>query len=79
MASATREQLQDRLNAYLAAELRILESQDYTIGDGSTARRNKRADLEQVRSEIAAIRAEIDSMDAQASGSRRVMRFVAPR
>lgn len=79
MASATREQLQARLDAYLAAELRILESQDYTIGDGSTARRNKRADLEQVRAEIAAIRSEIDSLDAQSSGARRVMRFVAPR
>lgn len=75
----TREQLQDRLNAYLAAELRILESQDYTIGDGATARRNKRADLEQVRAEIATIRAELDKLDAQASGVRRVMRFVAPR
>lgn len=79
MASATREQLQDRLNAYLAAELRILESQDYTIGDGPNARRNKRADLEQVRNEIASIRAEIDSLDAQAGGARRVLRFVAPR
>ena len=44
----TREELQDRLDAYLAAELRILQSQDYQVGDGATARRNRRADLEQL-------------------------------
>jgi len=69
----TRDQLQARLDAYLAAELRILESQDYTVGEGSTARRNKRADLEQVRDEIARIRVELDRLDAATSGVRRVM------
>jgi hypothetical protein len=76
MASQTREQLQARLDAYLSAELRILQSQDYTIGDGSTARRNKRAELEQVRAEITHLRAEIDQLDAQSGRNRRVMRFV---
>lgn len=69
----TRDQIQARLDAYLASELRILSSQDYTVGDGATARRNKRADLEQVRAEIATIRAELDKLDAAAAGTRRVM------
>jgi hypothetical protein len=73
MASQTRDQLQARLDAYLASELKILQSQDYTVGEGATARRNKRADLEAVRSEIKAIRFEIDSLDAVTSGARRVM------
>ncbi len=69
----TRDQLQARLDAYLAAELRILESQDYTIGDGATARRNKRADLVEVRGEIAVLRNQLAVMDAAVNGARRVM------
>ena len=39
---------QQRLDNYLAAEARILQSQEYAVGQGGTARRNRRADLEQV-------------------------------
>lgn len=72
MGSLTREQLQARLDAYLAAELKILTSQEYTVGDGSTARSNKRADLAKVQEQIASLSAEIAALDASTSGQRRV-------
>lgn len=50
---------QERLANYLAAEARILQSQEYTVGQGGTARRNRRADLEQVRAGIKECRDEI--------------------
>lgn len=74
----TRAELQARLDAYLAAELAILQGQEYQIGSGNGARRLRRADLEQVRTEIASIRAELAGMDARASGVRRI-RYVRPR
>ena len=52
-------QAQARLQQYLDAESRILQSQEYVVGQGGTARRNRRADLEQVRAGIAECRAEI--------------------
>lgn len=68
----TREQLQARLDAYLAAELEILKSQEYQVGQGGTARRNRRADLESVRAEIASIRQQIEALDAATDGTRRI-------
>lgn len=53
------EQAQQRLQQYLDAEARILQSQEYTVGQGGTARRNRRADLEQVRAGIKECRDEI--------------------
>ncbi len=53
------EDLQTRRAAYAAAELKILQSQEYQIGQGQTARRNKRADLEQVRLALKEIDAQI--------------------
>ena len=56
----TELELQTRLTAYLTAEAAILGgAQEYTIGQGSTARRVVRADLEQIRGAIKEIRAEI--------------------
>lgn len=47
------ETLQGRLGLYIAAEAAILSAgQEYTIGQGSTARRLTRADLTEVRDEI---------------------------
>lgn len=74
----TRAELQARLGAYLAAELAILQGQEYQIGSGNGSRRLRRADLEQVRTEIASIRTELAGMDARASGVRRI-RYVRPR
>lgn len=69
----TREQLQARLDAYLAAEAKILRNQEYTIGDGATARRLRRADLVEVRQAIKDLQAEIATLDARAAGARRVI------
>ena len=66
------EQAQQRLNAYLAAELKILQSQEYQVGNGGTARRNRRADLEPVQAGIREARAEIAQLQATAARSRRV-------
>lgn len=74
----TRDELQARLNAYLSAELAILQGQEYQIGSGNGARRLRRADLEQVRAEIASIRVELGGMDARAAGVRRI-RYARPR
>jgi hypothetical protein len=56
----TEAELRARLALYIAAEMAILGgSQEYTIGQGSTARKVRRADLEQIRAEIAAINAQL--------------------
>ncbi|SFF14902.1 DUF6148 family protein [Paracidovorax wautersii] len=68
-AACTANQLQQaraRLQAYLAAEVRILESQEYVIGNGGTARRNRRADLESVQAGIKEVRAEIQRLESLA-------------
>ena len=56
--------LRTRLQSYLDAEQRILQSQEYTIGNGGTARRNRRADLEQVRAGIADCEQQIAQLTA---------------
>jgi len=74
-ADMTPQQLQTRLDAYLAAEQAILVgAQDYTIepGDGSR-RRVVKADLQVIREEINNLRLLIDRADASSSGARRVM------
>ncbi len=74
----TLEQLQARLDAYLAAEARILNSQEYQIGQGSTARKNRRAELEQVQAGIREARAELASAQNTVAGVRR-LRYIRPR
>lgn len=66
------ELAQQRLAEYLAAESRILQSQEYTVGQGGTARRNRRAELEQVQAGIKSVRAEIDQLQALAGRARRI-------
>lgn len=68
----TLEQLQARLQAYLEAETAILKAQEYVIGDGSTARRLRRADLAEVRAEIASLQAQIGAAESTAARGRRV-------
>ena len=72
------ELARERLQAYLAAELRILNSQEYTVGNGQTARRNRRADLESVRAGIQQCRADIERLQGQTSRGRRVA-YLSPR
>lgn len=69
----TREQLQARLDAYMAAELKILKGQEYVVGQGETARRLRRADLAEVRAEIKSLSDQIDAIDNAAQGRRRVL------
>lgn len=69
----TRDQLQARLDAYLAAETKILKGQEYVIGQGETARRLRRADLAEVRAEIASLSDKIEAIDNAAAGRRRVL------
>ena len=66
------QQAQLRLQAYLDAELKILQSQEYQVGQGNTARRTRRADLQQVQAGIAATRAEIAQLQSVAGRQRRV-------
>lgn len=77
MSAEQLQQAQDRLAAYLASEKRILESQEYSVGQGGTARRNRRADLEQVQNGIRECRAEIDRLQANPRGRR--ITYLRPR
>ena len=72
-------QLQTRLTSYLDAEQRILQSQEYTVGQGGTARRNRRADLEQVRAEITQLNVQIAAHpDNAAARAVRRVRYLRP-
>lgn len=71
-------QERERLQSYLDAEQRILNSQEYMIGNGQTARRNRRADLEQVRTGIQQCRANIERLQGMAGRVRRVA-YLSPR
>lgn len=74
---ATIAQMQARLDAYMAAELKILQSQEYQNGQGGTGRRNRRADLEVVQAQIKAL--ETDIAAAQTNGAGRRMYNLVPR
>lgn len=75
----TLAQLQARLAAYLDAENRILQSQEYTVGQGGTARRNRRADLAEVRAEIASLNTQIAAHpDNAAARAVRRVRYLRP-
>ena len=66
------EELQARKDAYLAAELKILQSQEYQVGQGQNSRRNTRAELETVRKAIAELDDLIGQAAAAATARRRV-------
>lgn len=71
---STLQELQTRRAAYVAAELKILQSQEYVVGQGGNARRNRRADLETVQATIR----ELDDQIARAQNAttRRVFNIV---
>ena len=69
------ELAQQRLASYLAAEARILQSQEYTGGQGGTARRNRRADLEQVQAGIKECRQQIALAEAAEQRRPRTIRL----
>ena len=72
------EQLRARLQTYIAAEGKILQSQEYVIGNGGTARRTRRAELESVQAGIASIRAEITLLEARQSPRARRITYLRP-
>lgn len=76
MSQSALDLARQRLQSYLQAEAAILQSQEYTVGGNGTGRRNRRADLEQVRAGIAACQADIAQLEAVASGGRRVIRLM---
>ena len=69
-------ELQTRRAGYAAAELKILQSQEYQVGQGGNFRRNQRADLEQVQNLIRELDVSIAAEQARASGTRRAYRIV---
>lgn len=71
---STLQELQDRRALYVAAEAKILQSQEYVVGQGGTARRNRRAELETVQATIR----ELDDQIARAQNgaTRRVYNIV---
>lgn len=71
---ATLQELQERKALYLAAEARILQSQEYQSGQGGNARRNRRAELSEVRAEIAAIDRQITALQCPRRAYRLVPR-----
>lgn len=69
------EELLARRQRYLDSETKILKSQEYQIGSAGHARRNRMADLEQIRKEIRLLDAEILPLQQAAAGVRRVRYF----
>lgn len=71
--------LVSRLANYLQAEQNILKSQEYAVGQGGTARRNRRADLSDVRDEISKLQAQISAHpDNPANRGARRIRYLRP-
>jgi len=63
-----------RLANYLAAETAILTgAQEYVVGQGSTARRLTRADLEVVQRTIKELRSELVQVQSTTNRGRRVI------
>jgi hypothetical protein len=71
----TLELWQLRLAAYLAAEIAVLQNQEYEIDTGNGRRRLKRADLAEIRKGIAECNNAIASLTPSA---RRRTRYIVP-
>ena len=69
----TLQELQDQRALVYAAYTKALQSQEYQVGQGTTARRTRRADFEQLRLELLDLDQKIDALTAAAAGTRRVM------
>lgn len=72
-------ELQARRAAYVAAELKILQSQEYQFGQGGNHRRNRRAELADVQAAIKDLDAQIAAAEVAANtatGGRRVYNMV---
>jgi hypothetical protein len=72
-----------RLASYLQAEARILQSQEYAVGQGGAARRNRRAELADVQAQIKALQLDIEKhpdnpANTAGRGPRRLI-YLRPR
>jgi len=65
----------DRRAAYLAAETKILQGQEYSIDVDGSSRRLRRADLSEVRAAIETLNQQIVLAQQAASGRPRMRRF----
>ena len=65
----TREQLQERLDAYIAAEAACLKGQSYRISD----RELRRADLSEIRAAVTALSEELKQMNLKHGRLKRVV------
>ena len=75
----TLDQLKARLTSYLEAEQRILQSQEYVVGQGGTQRRNRRAELSEVRAQIDTLNTQIaNHPDNAATRVVRRVRYLRP-
>lgn len=75
----TLDQLKARLTSYLEAEQRILQSQEYVVGQGGTQRRNRRAELSEVRAQIDTLNTQIATHpDNAATRAVRRVRYLRP-
>lgn len=72
---ATLTELIARRDEYREAERKALKSQEYQIGSAGHARRNRMADLEQIRKQIDILDAQIAPLQQAAAGVRRVRYF----
>lgn len=79
MSTAELQSWQVRLASYLAAEKRILDSQEYQVGQGQTARRNRRAELEQVQNGIRECQQKIGQLQAALAPRGRRIINLRPR
>jgi hypothetical protein len=73
----TLAELQARRDAYAEAELKILKSQEYSVGQGGGRRMNRRAELEVVQNQIRELDEQIEKLQASGTnGARRSYRVV---
>ena len=80
MSAFTFAELKTRLESYVAAEQAILSgAQEYTVGQGHTARKLRRADLAQIREAITSLQAQIAAApDNPARPRRRGVFYLRP-
>ena len=74
----TLQELKDQRALVYAAYTEALKSQEYQVGQGGTARRNRRADFEQLRLELQRLDSEIARMETAANPAVRRVRYLRP-
>ncbi|MBE2262245.1 MAG: hypothetical protein IAE92_05860 [Burkholderiaceae bacterium] len=76
---ATLQELRSQRELVYAAYQKALTSQEYTVGQGVTARRNRRADFEALRTELAELDGRIARAEFAANPRARRILYLRPR